>query len=92
MVDHYIKFPDINDTENTFQFQTSVAEGLITVTFLWNMSDERWYFKVLNSKSGVLAYRPLIGSPMLSDINLFRNISTSKCIYREKNKTFEITV
>lgn len=91
MVDHYIEFPEDTSERETFQFQTSVSEGLLTVSVSWNIADQRWYFKVTNSHAKTIAYRPLIGSPASYDINLFRHISQSKCVYREKNRTFEIT-
>ncbi|UMM63156.1 phage baseplate plug family protein [Aristophania vespae] len=92
MADTYILFQPNNDAVPPFQFQTTIAEGMVTVTIQWNCAGERWYFEIMDSSGKTLLFAPLIGSSMTSDINLIHNISASKLIYREPNQQFEITI
>ncbi|MXV44319.1 hypothetical protein GS501_04570 [Saccharibacter sp. 17.LH.SD] len=75
-----------------FQFQTSFAEGLRSLSFYWNAAGERWYMNIQDSTGTTLLYAPLIASPVGYDINLIRSISSSSLIYREANQVFEVTV
>lgn len=89
MTDLFSFQPDSNSIP-PFQFQTSLAEGLRSVAFTWNVAGERWYMEVKDSTGSTLLYRPLIGSPMSYDINLISTISQSSLVYREDNQTFEV--
>lgn len=87
-----IAFTPSDESAPPFQCQTSIAEGLVTLSVTWNMAAERWYIRVQNSSGDTWLYRPLIGSPMTNDINLISTISTSKIVYRADNSAFEITL
>lgn len=86
----FISFQPNENGAPPFQFKTSIAEGLITVSITWNLAAERWYMRVQNSAGVTYLYRPLIASPAGYDINLISTISRSSIVYREKNTAFEV--
>lgn len=92
MVDTIIPFTPNENGAPPFQSQLTIAEGLVTISTLWNMSGERWYLKVEDSRGSVLLFRPMISSTQDEDINLIGSISASSLVYRENNQVLEVTV
>lgn len=92
MADTTIPFTPNDNGAPPFQSQITVAEGMITFSTLWNISGQRWYLKVEDSRGSTVLFRPLISSTQDVDINLIGSISSSSLVYREGNQVFEVTV
>lgn len=87
----FITFAPHDNASPPFSFPSSISEGLVTIDVVWNWAGERYYLRVKNDIGTTLLFTPLIGSPMGYDINLIRNISASKLVYRAPTNTFELT-
>jgi len=79
---------------STPPFQTIVnLDGVnYSLSVVWLIAAQRWYFSILDLSGNTILYAPLIGSPLNADINLtWGYFFVSTLVFRADSNQFEIT-
>lgn len=74
-----------------FEFQADFDSDTYNVIVTWSIYGERYYVNIFDTSNVRVVTIPLIGSPNDYDISLTAGYFTSKLVYRESSRQFEIT-
>jgi len=74
-----------------FKFRARLNGADFFCTVFWNFYASRLYLKIDDASGRTRSFRPLIGSPVGTDINLALNLRPGKIVWREGVGQFEVT-
>lgn len=84
-------FDFVPTTNATFTFQPTLDGQVYNVIVTWNLFGQRFYVNIYELGGALVVSLPLIGSPLDYDISLTAGYFTSKMVYRQQSRQFQVT-
>jgi hypothetical protein len=73
-----------------FSFNCLLDGQNYTINIPFNAYRQDYYFNIYDVTNNLVLSKPLIGSPLNSDINLLKEYFVSTMVFRQPTQTFEI--
>lgn len=84
-------YPFTPSVNSVFQFQPTLDGNVYLVQVRWNLFGQRYYIFIFSLGGTLIVTQPLIGSPNDYDILLTGGYFTTRMVYRQAARQFEVT-